>query len=121
MSQKMFAPGKKQAASEGGLPPLPDRRAMEGVIADMFGGRSKKPVDLAQDIMDDAWGCPSRIRRIELAHKAMETSQDCADAYVLLAEEAATLEEATELYRKGTEAGERAIGKRAFREDVGHF
>jgi len=79
-------------------------------------------LDEAQDIMYRAWETKSRSRRIALARKALTISPDCADAYVLLAEQAATsLDEAIELNQKGVEAGERAIGKRAFKEDVGHF
>jgi tetratricopeptide (TPR) repeat protein len=72
--------------------------------------------------MYDAWEAPSSRRRIELARKALEISPDCTDAYVLLAQEAArSLPEALDLYRQGVEAGERALGKKAFKEDVGHF
>lgn len=48
-------------------------------------------------------------KRLALAHTALATSPDCADAYVLLAEEAAdTVARALEYYQKGVEAGERA-------------
>lgn len=54
--------------------------------------------------------------------KALKVSTDCADAYVLLAEEdARSLEEAKELYRKGVEAGERALERETFEEEAGHF
>jgi tetratricopeptide (TPR) repeat protein len=57
-----------------------------------------------------------------LAKEALSRSPLCADAYVLLAEETAkTPAEAIELYQKGLEAGEKAIGPAAFQEDVGHF
>jgi tetratricopeptide (TPR) repeat protein len=97
-----------------------------GALASLLGGgRSaarRRPLDEAQQLMYEAWESPRRERRVGLAGQALATSPDCADAYVLLAQEAATsLEEATELYRKGVEAGARALGKRAFKEDVGHF
>lgn len=79
-------------------------------------------VTLAQEIMYDAWEATDRRRRIALARKALKVSPLCADAYVLLAQETATTEdEATALYRQGVEAGEAALGKAAFDEDVGHF
>lgn len=79
-------------------------------------------IDAAQDIMYDAWDTGDRKRRIALAKKALEISPLCADAYVLLAQETAeNLDQAIELYRQGVEAGERSIGKAAFRDDVGHF
>jgi tetratricopeptide (TPR) repeat protein len=59
---------------------------------------------------------------VQLAKKALKVSPDCADAYVLLAEEdAGSLEEARELYQKGVEAGERALGRETFEEEAGHF
>jgi tetratricopeptide (TPR) repeat protein len=52
----------------------------------------------------------------------LKTSGDCADAYMLLAEEdAGSLEETRELYQKGVEAGERALGRETFEEDAGYF
>jgi tetratricopeptide (TPR) repeat protein len=79
-------------------------------------------VDEAQDLMYDAWEATTKKQRVALAKKAIEISADCADAYVLLAEETArSLEEAMDLYRKGVEAGERALGKEVFKEEVGYF
>ncbi len=79
------------------------------------------PVEQAQDLMYDAWEATG-WRRVELARRALEISPDCADAYVLLAEEAArSLEEARDLYEQGVKAGERALGPRMFEEEVGSF
>jgi tetratricopeptide (TPR) repeat protein len=95
----------------------------EGMLSDMFGDiEEKTPLKEAQDIIYDAWEVTDPKRRIALAWKALEISPDCADAYVLLAEEAASsLTEALNLYRQGVEAGERALRKDAFEEDIGHF
>lgn len=80
------------------------------------------PEDMAQEIMYDAWETATGKKRIALARKALEVSADCADAYVLLAEETArSVAEAIEHYQKGVQAGERAIGKKAFEDDVGYF
>lgn len=131
------------------LPPIPDRRAMEKMMADIgrllseqefesaeeadaflqetlhSGGvpqmAPRTALEQAQELIYEAWQAKGR-RRVELARKALEISPHCADAYVLLAEETArSLKEARDLYAKGVEAGERALGPEAFEEDVGHF
>ena len=80
------------------------------------------PLDAAQEVIYEAWKATSARRRISLAKKALQISPDCADAYVLLAEQTArTYEEGIRLYSKGVEAGERALGEESFREDVGYF
>lgn len=101
---------------------LPSRRAMEGSMAGLFGPRASSPVQQAQDLMYQAWESDSRQRRIELAYKALMISRNCADAHVLLAEEAAdTPGELIAYYMLGVAAGERALGKRMFTEEAGHF
>ena len=71
--------------------------------------------------MYEAWEATGK-RRIKLASEALTISQDCTDAYVLLAEETAeTLEEARDLYAAGVKAGERALGEELFEEAAGHF
>lgn len=133
----------------GRIPPIPDRRANERVFIDVqaamqgknfksvdeanaflkamlaSGGPSPSekttPLQKAQDIMYDAWGAAGK-QRIELAHKALSVSKDCADAYVLLAEEAASDDaEAIKLLEEGVHAGERALGDRTFGEEAGNF
>ncbi len=87
-----------------------------------FGRADPGPLGQSQYLMERAWETVARKRRIALAQEALAISPDCADAYCLLAEEAApTPEEAAHLYLQGVEAGERALGQRAFEEDVGHF
>ena len=129
---------------------IPDRRSMEKMSSDISrllegqdfksdkelneyldslvkGGKvpkapPKSAVSFAQDIMYEAWETESHKERIKLAREALSISPDCADAYNLLAEEEAkTYEEAKELYRKGMEAGRRALGEKIFEEDSGHF
>ena len=79
-------------------------------------------VDAAQEIMFDAWETEDPRKRVALAREALKVSPDCADAYVLLAEETAkTAEAAIELYGQGVAAGARALGDAAFVEDVGAF
>lgn len=89
-----------------------------GIIPDV---EPTTPNDRAQEIIYDAWRASGR-EKVKLARKALEVCPDCADAYVILAEETGdSLMEALTLCRKGVEAGERALGPEYFEEDVGHF
>ena len=98
-------------------------QSIESLFTGFGGGRKgRSSLDEAQEIMYDAWEATSRKRAVELARKALLVSADCADACVFLAEATAkTPQEAIDLYRQGIEAGERALGKKAFKNDVGHF
>lgn len=80
------------------------------------------PLEKAQELIYEAFETGSHRKRVQLAKKALKVSSDCADAYVLLAEEEAKdPEEAKELYEKGVQAGESALGEEVFEEDAGHF
>ena len=137
------------AASATATPPALDRRALEATTANLarllrdqdFASlvdaqgfldanidrlnagdvpEARSPVEAAQDLMYDAWDATGRDR-VRLAREALAISADCADAYVLLAEEAAkTPAEAVALYREGVAAGERHLGDRLV-DDLGHF
>ena len=100
---------------------LPDRRAMESFLT-TIGARSRDDaIAKAQDVMYEAWDRSTPRSRIELAHKALAISPLCADAYNLLAGEAATTAEARDHYARGLEAGELALGPEGFEEYEGHF
>lgn len=80
------------------------------------------PLERAQELIYDAFDTDDPQRRVELAEQALKISEDCADAYVLLAEESAEdAEEARELYEAGVRAGERALGEEIFTEEAGNF
>lgn len=143
--------GKKSSVPPANSQPVADRRALEKVSSDItrllaeqsfetmeeanefisqFVGtkdiplpeRELTPVEQAQDKMYEAWEARSRKARVRLAREALAISPDCADAYVLLAEETArTPEEALKLYEEGVRAGERALGPEAFAEGAGNF
>jgi tetratricopeptide (TPR) repeat protein len=107
------------------LPPIPDRRALEGAmwgaLPGLFGGApGGGDLEDAQQIMYQAFeaGGP---KQVALAKKALQVCPDCADAYVVLAEHAETLEEALRLNAEGVAAGQRALGPRAFKEYEGQF
>jgi tetratricopeptide (TPR) repeat protein len=83
--------------------------------------RELTPVEQAQDKMYEAWDAEDE-RRVELAREALALSPDCADAYVLLAEETTeSAEEARDLFEKGVQASKRALGEAFFEENAGHF
>ena len=72
--------------------------------------------------MYKAWDEQNPAKRLALAHKALKESKDCADAYVLLAEEEAdSLKQSFEYFQKGVEAGERTLGREFFAENSGLF
>ena len=97
-------------------------------LGQFVGGRKTPDVlprtllEKAQDMMYAAWDEPSKKKRIILARRALEISGDCADAYVLLAEEAAgSISEAKDFFDLGVQAGTRALGPQYFQENRGHF
>ncbi len=117
-------PRKRTATTgpEHGPQQLPDRRTMEAFLAPLSGGQAGSALQEAQELMYQAWETRARQARLALAKRALKTSPLCADAYVLLAEEGArSVEEAKALYARGVEAGELALGPKAFKEDVGLF
>jgi tetratricopeptide (TPR) repeat protein len=80
------------------------------------------PLEQAQELIYDAFETDDSQKRVDLAEQALQISAECADAYVLLAEESAEdAEEARELYEAGTRAGERALGEEIFTEQEGNF
>ncbi len=113
---------KKKKINRANALPLPIPGRMETFLSQFTGRKEGGPLDAAQDVMYEAWEEQSPSRRIALARKALLISPDCADAYVLLAQESVRSPKvAAELYRKGMEAGERAIGSVKFKEFEGHF
>jgi tetratricopeptide (TPR) repeat protein len=110
------ASGKPAAAGV-----VPDRRAMESFLATVPGRSRREAIDKAQDLIYDAWERATARSRIALARKALAITPLCANAYNLLAEEARSVEEARDLYARGIEAGELALGRKGFKEYAGHF
>jgi predicted Zn-dependent protease len=95
---------------------------MMALLSQVGASRIGPAVDAAQEMMFDAWDCDDPKKRVALARKALKISPLCADAYVLLARETArTPEEALGLYVEAVAAGEQALGKGAFKDDVGMF
>lgn len=117
---------KSHEVGFGELPSLPDPRSLEGLLRQLLPGDSPKApkrasrLEHAQDLVYQAFEAEGE-ERIRLAEEALEVSPDCADAYVLLAERCEDLKDAIALYAEGVAAGERALGKKAFRDYAGHF
>ncbi len=104
-----------------------DRRQMDGMWAELHKSMGASPVaqdaalERAQNVMYRAFETSNPAKRIALAHEALDLSENCADAWVMLAEEEAdTVQRAYELYKQGMAAGERALGAE-FQNLVGHF
>lgn len=108
--------------------PDADIEEINALIGEEFAGKTpdpekwpaRTPLEKAQDLCYQAFDALGR-RQVQLARQAMEVCPDCADAYVILAENAGNPEKALDLYEKGVEAGRQALGPVAFEEDAGHF
>jgi tetratricopeptide (TPR) repeat protein len=106
-----------EALQHGNLVANPD--ILNSILAEQ--GKPATPLEEAQELVYQAYDLKGE-KRIELTKRALELSEDCADAYVLLAEESAgSWEEALTLYQSGMKAAERALGDKAFEKDVGYF
>lgn len=128
---------------------MPDRRALEQEMANLqkilseqefssteeinaflnqnYNGKKKitrpvpdTPLEKAQDLVYQAFNAIGR-RQMLLARKALEICPDCADAYVILAERTCDLQKSHDLYLEGILAGERALGRKFFKEEAGRF
>jgi tetratricopeptide (TPR) repeat protein len=104
-----------------------DRRIIEKDLSQIsMPGEIEKNRDIklieAQEMIYQAWEENNPAKRIILAHSALKISPNCADAYVLLAEEEAdSPERALQLYQSGIQAGKRALGENYFEENKGYF
>jgi tetratricopeptide (TPR) repeat protein len=79
------------------------------------------PLDEAQSLIYEAWNSEG-AQKVRLAQRALELSEDCADAYVILAEhDAKDTKQSLEYYQKGVEAGQRALDPALFRQGAGKF
>jgi tetratricopeptide (TPR) repeat protein len=125
MAKRKRGPARVPVAKAAPVAPPLDPRSMESVLATIGWGAAHDASDAtlfeAQELMYEAFDA-SGPRRAALARQALAISPDCADAYLLLAEEtASSAQEARELLEQGVAAGERALGPEAFEEDVGDF
>ncbi len=82
--------------------------------------RELTALERAQELAYDAMDAGGRLR-IKRARQALAISPDCADAWVILAEEAPTPEAAIEHYERAVLAGAKAIGADRFESLRGEF
>jgi len=89
---------------------------------DMSAYSPKTKIEEAQIVMYKAFDTEDKKERIKLAQDVLKISKDCADAYVLLAEEKAkNSDERLKYYEEGIEAGKRALGAEFFKTHTGSF
>jgi tetratricopeptide (TPR) repeat protein len=82
--------------------------------------RNVSALQRAQDLAHEAMDASGRLQ-IKLARRALAISEDCTDAWLVLADAAATPQKAAELYERGMRAGEAAIGADRFESLRGAF
>jgi tetratricopeptide (TPR) repeat protein len=95
-------------------------RADGALDADAADDRDLSPLERAQELAYDAMEAHGRLR-VKRARQALAISQDCADAWIVLAEETSTPEAAIELYERAMRAGAAAIGAERFESLRGEF
>lgn len=95
-----------------------ERLNQEGALPESA-ARELTPLERAQELAYDAMEAHGRLR-IKRARQALAISEDCADAWVLLAEEAPH-PAAIERYERGVRAGAAAIGADRFAALHGEF
>lgn len=76
--------------------------------------------DMAQMMAYDAFLKTGNARK-EMAKKALEISENCADAYVILAELEKNPQTKIDLYRKATAVARKSLGEKIFAEYRGEF
>ncbi len=75
----------------------------------------------ADEFVYEAMNAETDEEAVRLARAALEITEDCADAWVLLGHYADSFEEAAENYNNGLEAAQRVLGEEFFQENAGHF
>jgi tetratricopeptide (TPR) repeat protein len=123
--------------------PLPTEHAMQEVLAEIQ-ARNFESVDEINELLNQKLLNPTPkkapktnkeraqqliyeamevqgAKRYKLAEEALTLDPNCVDAYVILAENASTPEEAMVLSKKGMEIGQKELGKDFFKENIGHF
>ena len=123
MAKKKRKPKKAGGGMPRGFSPS-GLGGLEGMLRNLAGSRGKRrlnPLAIAQELADAAWEAARPQDQVELAQQALSVSADCADAYVILANQAPSRQQARQLLEEGVAAGARAIGTRDFETAAGHF
>lgn len=84
-------------------------------------GPETDPMWRAQELLWSAYESEDLEEAARLAREALAIYPDSADAYVILAQQASSLDESIRLLEQGVAAGERSLGPTYFEEEKGHF
>lgn len=82
--------------------------------------RQATALERAQALANDAMDAPGRLG-LKLARRALAISEDCADAWLVLADAVSSSEKAVELYERAMQAGAAALGAERFESLRGQF
>jgi len=116
-----FADSNDAPGAQASMPPKPSAKKKRTARRAPPQAPSDAALDQAQQLIYDAWDSGDPRRQIELAQEALRLSPLCADAYVILAQNAARgSQNEFEFWRRGVEAGQAALGD-AFEDYVGRF
>ena len=114
--------GRKRSSAE---PLLFSPQDMASALMQLLDSGSRlsgsEELDRAQEKAFEAMEASSRRGRIALAREALAISPLCSDGYLILAQEAASLDEALPLLRQAVDAGAQVLGEKTFEEDAGDF
>ncbi len=100
----------------------PDAGSILRRMERMMGGAAKGKDREAQDLVYDAWEAADGAETFELLTRAVELDPTNVDAWLVLVQyEPLEGEERIEFLRRLVAMGEKNLGKKAFREDKGHF
>ena len=106
---------RKSSVKSPGLP----RRAAARAAAKA--GRMTLPLKRAQELAWKAMQAHDAERQIELAEKALQLSEDCTDAYIVLARFVADGRQSLELLEQGLAAAERVLGPQLASLRIGDY
>jgi tetratricopeptide (TPR) repeat protein len=99
------------------MPPI-----FRSVMEDVFGSAAAvgSPAERKADSLVEQACHASPPQRAKLSEAALKANPNCVDAHLLLGHDSESIDQAIEYYRRGVEAGERAL-KRDWQLYEGHF
>lgn len=103
------------------MSPQKKRKAKQSTQSKQAAALQSSRREQADRLMDQAFETDDPDQQVALALEALEISADCAEAYLLLADDAANAEQALQLLEQGVAAAARVIGEDGFREYAGEF
>jgi tetratricopeptide (TPR) repeat protein len=97
-------------------------RHMDDIASEYHTVHERTPQEIAEDMALEAHSLRTPNQRILAAQKAIEIDPNCAEAYLILADDFAEnpLDE-IEYYEKAISAAQKTLGANFFKENKGHF